>query len=120
MRLIPRKIRVKTEFFKNITLSDVIVGFVGVGVSIAIFTANFNYHIWVAIGTLLFTLMLFVPVADGMRFYYTLGYLFRFFAQKKKYVKNAKKESGDIKQIIPFVGFSQDKYIDFKILCKRN
>lgn len=114
MRLIPRKIKVKTEFFKNVTLSDIIVAFIGVGVAIALFTANFSYHIWVAIGWLLLSVSMFFPIADGIRFYYTLGYLFRFFAQKKKYIKNAKKESSDIKQIIPFDGFVQDRFIDFK------
>jgi hypothetical protein len=114
MRLIPRKIKVKTEFFKNVTLSDIIVAFIGIGVTIALFTANFPYHIWVAIGWLLLSISMFFPVADGIRFYYTLGYLFRFFAQKKKYIKNAKKESADIKQIIPFEGFVQDRFIDFK------
>lgn len=114
MRLIPRKIKVKTEFFKNVTLSDIIFAFIGIGVAIALFTANFAYHIWVAIGWLVLVVSMFLPVADGIRFYYTLGYLFRFFAQKKKYTKDAKKEKADIKQIIPFVGFTQDRFIDFK------
>lgn len=114
MRLIPRKIKVKTEFFKNVTLGDIIIAFVSIGVAIALFTANFEYHIWVAVGWLIITSSLFFPVADGIRFYYTLGYLFRFFAQKKKYIKDAKKESEDIKQIIPFVDLVQNRFIDFK------
>ncbi len=113
MRLIPRKIKVKTEFFKGVTLSDIITAFIGVLVAVALFTANFPYHIWVAIGWMLIIVSLFFPVADGIRFYYTLGYLFRFFAQKKKYLKNANKVNADIKNIIPFTGFLQDKYIDY-------
>lgn len=114
MRLIPRKIKVKTEFFKNVTLSDIIFAFIGIGVAIALFTANFAYHIWVGIGWLVLVISMFLPVADGIRFYYTLGYLFRFFAQKKKFIKDSKKEKSDIKQIIPFVGFVQDRFIDFQ------
>ncbi len=114
MRLIPRKIKVKTEFFKNVTLSDIICAFIGIGVAIALFTANFPYHIWVGIGWLLIAVTMFFPVADGIRFYYTLGYLFRFFAQKKKYSQDAKKENADIKTIIPFEDFAQDRFIDYK------
>ena len=87
MRIIPRKIKVKTEFIKGVTLTDVIFAFIGVGVAVALFTANFPYHVWVGVGWLIVAFSLFLPVADGIRFYYTLGYLFRFFAQKKKYSK---------------------------------
>ncbi|MDD4110365.1 MAG: ATP-binding protein [Clostridia bacterium] len=114
MRLIPRRIKVKTEFFKNITLSDIIFAFIGIGVAIALFTANFEYHIWVAIGWVIIVGSMFLPVADGIRFYFTLGYLFRFFAQKKKFTKESTNEKADIKQIIPFVGFTKDRFIDFK------
>ena len=113
-RIIPRRIKVKTEFFKGITLTDIIFAFIGVGVAIALFTAQFDYHIWVGIGWLIIAFTMFLPVADGIRFYYTIGYLFRFFAQKKKYVKDAKKNTSDISQIIPFVGFYQDRFIDYK------
>lgn len=113
-RIIPRKIKVKTEFFKGITLTDIIFAFVGVGVAVALFTANFSYHVWVGIGWLVVVFSLFLPVADGIRFYYTLGYLFRFFAQKKKYLKESKNENSNISTIIPFVGFSQDRFIDYK------
>lgn len=47
MRIIPRKIKVKTEFIKGVTLTDVIFAFIGVGVAVALFTANFPYHVWV-------------------------------------------------------------------------
>lgn len=114
MRIIPRKIKVKTEFVKGVTLTDIIFAFIGIGVAIALFTANFPYHIWVGVGWLIVAFSLFLPVADGIRFYYTLGYLFRFFAQKKKYSKEAKKESSNISTIIPFVGFEQDRFINYK------
>ena len=114
MRIIPRKIKVKTEFFKGVTLMDIIFAFVGIGVAVALFVAQFPYHIWVGIGWLVIAVMMFLPIADGIRFYYTIGYLFRFFAQKRKYSQGSKKEESDIGAIIPFVGFSQDRFIDCK------
>ena len=113
-KVIPRRIKVKTEFFKGVTLSDIIFAFIGIGVAIALFTAQFDYHIWVGIGWLIIAFTMFLPIADGIRFYYTVGYLFRFFAQKKRYSKDAKKQNAEISQIIPFVGFYQDKFIDYK------
>ena len=113
-RVIPRRIKVKTEFFKGVTLSDIIFAFIGIGVAIALFTAQFDYHIWVGIGWLIIAFTMFLPIADGIRFYYTVGYLFRFFAQKKRYSKDSKKQNAEISQIIPFVGFYQDRFIDYK------
>ena len=113
MRIIPRKIKIKTEFFKGVTLSDIICAFIGIGVAVALFTANFDYHVWIGIGWLIFAVAMFLPVADGIRFYYTLGYLFRFFAQKKKYSRGAKKQTAEVKTIIPFTGFTQDRFIDY-------
>ncbi|MCI5797040.1 MAG: ATP-binding protein [Firmicutes bacterium] len=114
MRIIPRKIKVKTEFFKNVTLGDVICGFIGVGVALALFLANFPYHIWVGIGWLVIAISMFFPIADGVRMYYTLGYLFRFLAQKKKYSKDAKNANAKITAIIPFEGIVNDRFIDYK------
>lgn len=114
MRIIPRKIKVKTEFFKNVTLGDVICAFIGIAVAIALFVANFPYHIWVGMAWLVIAIAMFFPVADGVRMYYTLGYLFRFFAQKKKYSKDAKNANAKISAIIPFEGIVNDRFIDYK------
>lgn len=114
MRIIPRRIKVKTEFFKNITLGDILCAFVGVGVAIGLFLANFPFHIWVGMAWLVIAIAMFFPVADGVRMYYTLGYLFRFFAQKKKYTKDAKAENAKISAIIPFEGIVQDRFVDYK------
>ena len=114
MRIIPRKIKVKTEFFKNITLGDIICAFIGISVAIALFMANFPYHIWVGMAWLVIAIAMFFPIADGVRMYYTLGYLFRFLAQKKKYSKDAKNENAKISAIIPFEGIVNDRFIDYK------
>lgn len=114
MRIIPRKIKVKTEFFKNITLGDIICAFIGIAVAIALFMANFTYHIWVGMAWLVIAIAMFFPIADGVRMYYTLGYLFRFLAQKKKYTKDAKNENAKISAIIPFEGIVNDRFIDYK------
>ena len=114
MRVIPRRIKVKTEFFRNITIGDIIAAFIGIGVALALFLANFEFHIWVALAWLSLAVSMFFPVADGIRLYYTLGYLFRFFAQKKKYTMDAKAENAKIDAIVPFADIIEDRFIDYK------
>ena len=114
MRIIPRKIKVKTEFFKGITLGDVLFAFIEAAIAVAIFLANFPYHIWVGIIWLGFAVAMFFPIADGVRMYFTLFYLFRFLAQKKRYKVDAKNENAKISAIIPFEKVVMDRFIDFK------
>lgn len=114
MRIIPRRIKVKTEFFRNVTLGDIIAGLIGIGVALALFLSNFEFHIWVGLAWLSFAIAMFFPVADGIRLYYTLGYLFRFFAQKKKYTTDAKTENAKIDAIVPFADIIEDRFIDYK------
>ena len=114
MRIIPRKTRVKMEFFRGVTLTDIIVGFILVASVIALFLTNFQFHVWVAMGWLAICISMFFPIADGVKMYATLGYLFRFFAQAKRFSKEKKKRYAPMNQIIPFEGFQQDRFIDYK------
>ena len=52
MRIIPRKTRVKMEFFRGVTLADILVGLVLAASVLGLFLANFDFHIWVALGWL--------------------------------------------------------------------
>ncbi len=114
MYIIPRTTKVKSELFKGVTVSDVIFAGICVAGIIALFAANFMYSEIVALVWVGFALVFyFCKTGDETRLYQTLGYLFRFFAQTKKYSKEAKKRALPIKKIIPFVGIYQDRFIDF-------
>lgn len=130
--IIPRKIKVKMEFFKGITIGDILIALVCAGISVAIFTANFAFNIWVGLAFLGASASMFIPIADGVRLYVTLLYLFRFFAQKTNYLKTemvtqreekqnftGKKKKANNKDvgigaIVPFEGIVNDRFIDFK------
>ncbi|MEG1499999.1 MAG: hypothetical protein RR400_02925, partial [Clostridia bacterium] len=114
MHIIPRKTRVKMEFFKNVNLVDIILGFIFIASIIALFVANFDYHIWVALAWASLCISMFFPVADDVKLYYTLGYLFRFTAQTKKFSKKEKKNYQPISAIIPFEKIVDNRFIDFK------
>ncbi len=114
MRIIPRKTRVKMEFFRGVTLIDILVGIALAASVVALFFANFEFHIWVALAWTSICIAMFFPIADGVKMYATLGYLFRFFAQAKRFSKEKKKRYAPMNQIIPFEGIVQDRFIDFK------
>ena len=116
MHIIPRKTKVKMEIIKNVTLSDVIFGIIGVAGALGFFLSNFasGLNYWIGIAWCAIIVSLFFKISDDMRLYQTLGYLFRFLAQRKKYSFKKAKHNTPIEEIIPFTGLYQDRYIDFK------
>lgn len=117
MRYIPRKTKVKMEFFKGITLSDIIVmaiGFVG-GLLFAI--SNLPYHWYLALAWVCLIAMLFMPIEEGLRLYASIGLLIRFVAFKKSYRKSDVDKRTNrlkIKNIIPYEGIIKEEVIDYK------
>ena len=117
LRYIPRKTKVKMEFFKGVTLGDILVAALGVAGGIGLGLSNLPYNWYFAIGWVSIVAMLFLPVDDEVRLYGSIGLLVRFIAFKKKYNKSdVNKKTGRlaIKDIIPFDGIIKDKFIDYK------
>ncbi len=113
MRYIPRRSKVRTEIYRNFTFTDLIVAIIGVALAVLIFTSNIPYKTILTLGFVSIYVCLYIPLSDGVKLYYGLLLLFKFFAYKKKYVKNFKKPKDDIKRIIPFEGLNTDKFIVF-------
>ncbi len=113
MRFIPRKTKVKMELYRNFTVVDLIIAFLGVAGVILLFTANFPYHIYVGIAAIAFVIMLFMPVADDVKLYYSVVLMFKYMAYQKKYTKVYTNKKFDIKKIMPFNGVNSGKYLDF-------
>lgn len=116
MRIIPRKTKIKMEIIKNVTLSDVIFGVIGIAGALGFFLSNFanGLNYWIGIAWCAIIISLFFKVSDDMRLYSTLGYLFKFLAQQKKYSQKKVKGNANMQEIIPFSGLYQDRFIDFK------
>lgn len=115
VRLIPRKTKVKFEFFRGVTGLDVLLGAIFLAIAIILFTANFPYHAWIGLAWVIVAVSLFFKFADEVRFYTTLVYLLKFSVQKKKFVNDSENKKGDINTILPYNGVVQDRYIDFGI-----
>ena len=115
VRLIPRKTKVKFEFFRGVTGLDIILGAIFLAIAIVLFTANFDYHIWIGFAWVIVAVSLFFKFADDVRFYTTMVYLLKFMVQKKKFTNDSEGKKGDINTILPYNGVIQDRYIDFGI-----
>lgn len=117
MRYIPRRTKVKMEFFRGVTLGDIILGMIGIAVLLLIIlstgigdvmTKVYLGSIWTAI-----IVCLFIRMADGMPLYTTLLLLIKFFAYRKNYSKQPKRKTTPISDIIPYVNV-RDGFIDFE------
>lgn len=113
MNFIPRRTRVKSEVYRNVTFLDLFVGLVGFAGTLMLMFSNLPYNFYIGLSFMSFWVMLFVPVSDGVKLYYSFVLMFKFIAYKKNYYKNFEKNSEDIRRIIPFVGVNTNKYIDF-------
>ena len=112
-RIIPKRTKVKMEFFKGITVSDIVFALIVVGVALLIFTSNFEFKIYLGVAWCAIGVSLFIPAEEGIRIYTFLGLVFRFFAFRKRYAKDKLKRYAPIKDLIPFEGIVQDKFIDY-------
>jgi len=116
VRHIPRKSKIKMEFWRGITIADIIVAVVGFFMFLLllfsnIFSAPFSFYF--ALSFLVLWASLFMKINEQIRLYYGLVLLFKFSAYKKKYYRDPKNPNDDISRVIPFEGLSTDKFISF-------
>ena len=120
IRYIPGKTRIKTEFFKNITLGDIILAIVCMIFAIVIvasnlFTFDGNDYRWYAlIGWLGIAVSLFLPIDDGLRLWSSITLIIRFSAFPKKYLKNGKQKGyKSMEMLTPFFSVDMGMYLIF-------
>ena len=108
MRIIPKKTKVKIEFYKDFTLIDILIAAVGMGLELLVFMTNFqSFKLILMFALLGVFICLYLPI-DGEKLYLQLGHWLRFLFSKKHYEKHAEDPKSDISNIAPFVGFSED------------
>ncbi|MBO5103346.1 MAG: DUF87 domain-containing protein, partial [Clostridia bacterium] len=116
MKYIPRRTKVKMEFYKGITFSDIIYLAIAIVVMLLIILSagiSTDLKIYLGVAWLALAISFFMPVADGKRMYATLGILFKFFAKPKKFSKHPMRKHKDVVDIIPYSSIGNDM-IDFK------
>lgn len=86
MRIIPKKTKVTTEFFRGVRLSDVIVGFCGLVIMVAVLLSSLPGKLWIEI-VLFFILGLLVVRIDDDPNYMLVLQLLRHFSYERRFQK---------------------------------
>ena len=86
MRIIPKKTKVSTEFFRGVSLADVLVGFFGVLVIFFVFLSSLPYRLWIDLG-LLFLFGFLLARIDDEPNYMFLFRMLRHFSYVRRYQK---------------------------------
>lgn len=117
---IPGKTRVKTEFFKNITFGDIILAVICLIFAIVIISSNLfkiggvDYRWYALIAWVGISVVLYLPIDEGLRLWSSITLILRFSAFPKKYINGAKKKGYQpIEMITPFFKIDMGEFIDF-------
>lgn len=102
MRIIPKKTKIKVEFYRNFTLADILIGMAGVGLEFLVMFTDYGVLTYILMALVLGVFIcLYLPVS-GERLYLQIKSLIRFLFSKKKYAKNGEDSGVDISTLIPF------------------
>ena len=108
MRIIPKKTKVKVEFYRNFTLVDILIGLFGLGIEFLIFLTDYGILTYMFMTVVLGVLIcLYFPIS-GERLYLQIGSLIKFIFSKKKYTKGAQDSGADMSDLVPFTDIRDD------------
>ena len=100
MRLIPRNTKVKTSFYKGITLLDIILGLIALALVALAVSSNLTYKYLIALGIACVFIPLFIPIGDE-RIYMCAFNICKHLFLRKKYLHNGK-DATNVQSIIPY------------------
>ena len=86
MRIIPKKTKVSTEFFKGVSLADILVAFFGILIMFFVFISSLPGKLWIE-GVLFFLFALLLVRIDDEPNYMLLLQLLRHFSHERRYQK---------------------------------
>lgn len=124
-RIIPKKTKVRIQFYKNLTMKDALLILAGVVVVGLTLLSQLGIKYILAVIFAIIFIVLFIQVSPETRVYQSVGHFFRFVFANKKYVKGAEKKIKDISMMVPFDGiitererdgnsFAEYSFIDYK------
>ena len=94
-RLIPKRTKVKTEFFKGLTLVDAVIILMALLILALVLLSDFSTQIRliIAICVVMIVVIMMLNVAPETRTYNMLGDLFKYMFSVKKYTKQKSPKS---------------------------
>lgn len=112
MRIIPKTAKIKIQFFKNISILDIIIAlsFLGLIVLLVVTNIGFAKYILMAI-VLVIAIGLFMPF-EGQRFYVFLAYGVKYIFSVKSFSKNQTKTQTNIDNYLPYKDI-KNGYIEY-------
>ena len=113
MRIIPKTAKVKVEFFKNISLADILIALFFLALEVLLFLTNLGAtRFYIMIVVLCIGGWLYVPF-DGQRFYMAFVNGVKFLFSVKRYSLKFDDSASDIKTLMPFKDI-QDGFIVYQ------
>lgn len=118
-RIIPKRTKIKTQFYKKLSIADAMILLVGIVVLGLILISNiagggFGKYIIALVVALLFGVM-FINTAPETRVYQSIGSLFRFLFGTKQFTKTNPKTSKNVKILMPYNGIIEEGENDSSI-----
>ena len=102
MRIIPKKTKIKVEFYRNVSIIDMLIALVGIGIEILLFQANFGLLQYIIMTFVLgLFVCLYLPV-DGEKLYVQIINWATFLVSQKQYKKNSENIKADISNLMPY------------------
>ncbi len=86
MRIIPKKTKVSTEFFKGVSFADILVGFLGVLIMFFVLLSSLPYKLWIELALLFVFGLLVVRIDDEPNYMFLLQIL-RHISHERRYQK---------------------------------
>ena len=112
MRVIPKTAKVKVEFFKNISVADILIALIGLVLVVVICLSNIGIiRFFIAFVVACAVVGLYMPY-DGQRFYTFFRTFMRYVFSSKRYVKQDVESASNVKSFTAFKAV-RDGYIEF-------
>ena len=113
MRVIPKTAKVKVQFFKNISVADILIALIAIVLIVVICLSNIGIaRFFIAAIVLCLAIGLFVPY-DGQRFYLFFRTFIRYLFSGKKFVVQDVESASNVKSFFAFKNV-RDGYIEFE------
>lgn len=100
MRIIPKRTKVKVQFYKGIGIYDVILGIVALAFLALTVTSNFPNKYAIALGILIIVAPMYIPIGE-IKVYNAIGYAVKFAIATKSFDKT-QKDKRHISSIVPY------------------
>lgn len=113
MRIIPKTTKVKIQFFRNISIADIIIAFAFLGLIVLLLLSNLGVARFIlALIVLVVAVAMYLPF-EGERFYLFLVHSVKYVFAVKRYTKGAGKSQTNIDTFMPFKTI-EDNFVVFK------